>query len=68
VESQRKEIPFGGMKLAKWPSWLLEGKPSPTGRFTCTTYRPWPKDAELLKSGLLGPVVIQTAAKIRFQS
>ena len=56
------------MKLAKWPSWLLEGKPSPTGRFTFTTYRAWPKDAELLKSGLLGPVMIQAAAEITFRS
>jgi len=57
--------PFGGMMLKNWPAWLLKGKPSPTGRFTFTTYLPWAKDAELLRSGLLGPVTIYAAAKIR---
>jgi hypothetical protein len=59
------ESPFGGTMLKQWPSWLLAGKPSPTGRFTFTTYRPWAKDAELLKSGLLGPVMLRVAAKIK---
>jgi hypothetical protein len=63
-----EESPFGGTKLKKWPAWLLEGKPSPTGRFTFTTCRPWPKDAELLKSGLLGPVMLYVAAEITFRS
>ena len=25
--------------LKKWPAWLEQGKPSPTGRFTFTTWR-----------------------------
>jgi hypothetical protein len=44
----------GGLK--KWPSWLLEGKPSPTGRLTFATWKHWNKDDPLLESGLLGPV------------
>jgi hypothetical protein len=60
------ESPFGGAMLKEWPAWLLEDKPSPTGRFTFTTYRPWAKDAELLKSGLLGPVSLRAAAKVTF--
>jgi hypothetical protein len=42
--------------LRRWPDWLQQGKPSPTGRQTFTTWRLWKKDDALLKSGLLGPV------------
>jgi hypothetical protein len=47
--------------LAKWPQWLLDGKPSPTGRLTFTTWHHWTKDSQLLQSGLLGPVTLRTA-------
>jgi hypothetical protein len=47
--------------LKDWPQWLLEGKPSPTGRYTFTTWRLWKKDDPLSESGLLGPVVLRTA-------
>jgi hypothetical protein len=43
-------------QLQSWPKWLLEGKPSPTGRHTFATYRVWKKDSPLQESGLLGPV------------
>jgi len=46
--------------LKKWPQWLEDGKPSPTGRFTFTSWRLWKKDQPLQESGLLGPVTIQT--------
>jgi hypothetical protein len=42
--------------LRAWPDWLEQGKPSPTGRQTFTTWRLWKKGDALLKSGLLGPV------------
>ncbi len=42
--------------LRRWPDWLLEGRRSPTGRFTFTTWRLWRKEDELQPSGLLGPV------------
>jgi hypothetical protein len=45
--------------LKSWPQWLLDGKPSPTGRHTFATWRHWDKDDALLPSGLLGPVTIQ---------
>lgn len=45
-----------GKRLKDWPQWLLDGKPSPTGRFTFTTWHHWTKDDALLESGLLGPV------------
>jgi hypothetical protein len=42
--------------LRAWPDWLQQGKPSPTGRQTFTSWRLWKKGDGLLKSGLLGPV------------
>ena len=42
--------------LREWPKWLQEGKPSPTGRHTFTTWRLWKKGDALLESGLIGPV------------
>ena len=41
------------------PQWVKDGKPSPTGRHTFTTWKHWDKDDELLPSGLLGPVLIR---------
>ncbi|MCL4401223.1 MAG: hypothetical protein M1436_00975 [Acidobacteria bacterium] len=43
-------------RLVRWPDWVLEGKSSPTGRYTFTHIRPYKKDSPLLVSGLLGPV------------
>lgn len=48
-------------ELKARPSWLLEGKPSPTGRLTFTTWHHWTKDSSLLPSGLLGPVALRPA-------
>ena len=50
--------------LKKWPQWLEEGKPSPTGRHTFTSWRLWKKDSPLQESGLLGPVTISAARQI----
>jgi hypothetical protein len=44
--------------IKSFPNWLTSGKPSPTGRYTFTTWRLWKKDAPLVPSGLLGPVCI----------
>ena len=38
------------------PRRVFEGKPSPTGRHTFTTWRLWKKNEQLLPSGLIGPV------------
>ena len=54
--------------LKAWPQWLLEGKPSPSGRYTFTSWRLWKKDAPLQESGLLGPVTLQTAAMLSIRS
>ena len=46
--------------LKEIPAWVKEGKPSPTGRHTFTTWKHWDKNDELLPSGLLGPVLLRT--------
>lgn len=60
--------PFPGspplQALKRWPQWLLDGKPSPTGRFTFAIIKVWPKDAPLLKSGLIGPVTLLAEANL----
>ena len=48
-----------GSRLKEWPQWLLDGKPSPTGRFTFTTWHHWHKDDALVPSGLFGPVQVR---------
>ena len=53
--------------LKSWPQWLQEGKPSPTGRHTFTTWRLWKKDSPLQPSGLLGPVTLQAAIETAVQ-
>ena len=50
--------------LKSWPQWLLEGKPSPTGRYTFGSWKLWKKDDPLQESGLLGPVTLCQARRI----
>lgn len=38
------------------PQWVKDGRTSPTGRHTFTTWKHWTKTDKLLPSGLLGPV------------
>jgi hypothetical protein len=52
---------WDGKQLKAWPQWLLDGKPSPTGRLTFTTWHHWTKDSPLLESGLIGPMTLRTA-------
>ena len=59
-DSQRN--PDGTLKA--WPQWVVEGKPSPTGRFTFTSWRLWKKESPLVDSGLLGPVSLHSAAQV----
>ena len=46
--------------LKSWPQWLQAGQPSPTGRFTFTSWELWKKTDPLVESGLLGPVRLLT--------
>jgi hypothetical protein len=50
--------------LKRWPEWLQAGQPSPTGRFTFTTWRLWKKDSPLQASGLIGPVVLRHSVRM----
>jgi hypothetical protein len=51
--------------LRAWPKWVLEGKSSPTGRHTFTSWRLWHKNDPLQPSGLLGPVRIVSGKVMR---
>ena len=55
---------WNGKQLVAWPQWVLDGKPSPTGRLTFTTWHHWTKDSPLLESGLLGPVQLRTLVNV----
>jgi hypothetical protein len=48
----------GSEVLARYPQWLLDNKPRPTGRHAFTVWKHWTKDDPLMESGLLGPVRI----------
>lgn len=50
--------------LKSWPAWLEEGKPSPTGRHTFTSWRLWKNTDPLAPSGLLGPVRIHATENV----
>jgi len=49
--------------LKSWPKWLQEGKPSPTGRYTFSSWKLWKKNDPLQESGLLGPVTLRQALR-----
>jgi hypothetical protein len=52
----------GSALPARWPDWLVQGQPRPSGRIAfCTRKDVYAKDDPLLPSGLLGPVRIQCA-------
>lgn len=56
-----------GRPLLEWPQWILEDKPSPTGRLTFATWKNWTRGSHLLESGLLGPVTLRLAEEFTLQ-
>ena len=50
--------------LKQWPQWLQAGQPSPTGRYTFTSWKLWKTDSPLVESGLLGPVKLRVAQSV----
>ena len=44
--------------LKSMPTFVIEGRPSPTGRKAFATWHHWYKDDKLRPSGILGPVLI----------
>jgi len=60
-----EQLPDDGQNtLESWPKWLLDGKPSPSGRVAFTTFRYFRKTEPLLPSGLLGPVTVKADSKV----
>ncbi|MDR1116032.1 MAG: DUF3395 domain-containing protein, partial [Tannerella sp.] len=57
---------WDGMHLKEMPQWVIDGKPSPTGRYTFTTWHHWRKDDRLLPSGLFGPVNIRQVKRVTY--
>ncbi len=55
---------WSGKSLKAWPKWFLDGKPSPTGRLTFTTWHHWTSKDAPLPSGMLGPVQLEAVAKL----
>jgi hypothetical protein len=51
--------------LKAWPKWVQDGKDSPSGRFTFTSWRLWKKGEAPVESGLIGPVTLRVAALVR---
>ena len=49
--------------LARYPQWLLDNQPRPTGRVAFPVWKHWTKDDPLMESGLLGPVRIVVKAR-----
>jgi hypothetical protein len=54
----------GGWALKEYPEWFKRGERSPTGRLTFATWRHYEKNAPLLSSGLLGPVLLRCEAEL----
>jgi hypothetical protein len=50
--------------LAEWPAWLRDGKPSPTGRLTFSTWQLWKKTDPVPASGLVGPVRLVPSTRL----
>ena len=53
--------------LKEWPQWVQEGKPSPTGRYTFTSWRLWKAGDPLQESGLIGPVTLRTVERVNIK-
>jgi hypothetical protein len=54
-----------GAGLQAWPKWLTDGTPRKSGRATFATWKYFTKDSPLLPSGLLGPVRVLAAQRVR---
>jgi hypothetical protein len=59
---------WNGKPLKRWPQWVLDSTPRPVkDRFTFTTWHHYSKDSPLSESGLLGPVVLRPAERIKVE-
>jgi len=56
---------WDGVHLARWPQWLVDGRPRPVReRVTFTTWKHHTRDSALQESGLLGPVLLRPAERM----
>lgn len=62
-----EDYEMDGMRIRRWPEWLVSDAQRKSGRSTFTTWKRWDKTAELLPSGLCGPVCIRSYAKVRLE-
>jgi hypothetical protein len=54
-----------GAYPVRWPDWLVNGTPRPSGRITfCTRKDVYAKDDPLLPSGLIGPVNLREVKRV----
>jgi len=54
---------WSGDALARWPDWLVAGRPRPEPRRVAfATWKHWRRHDELLESGLIGPVRLEYVA------
>jgi len=60
---------WNGKPLKRWPDWFIAGQPRPSAqRLTFTTWKHYTKDSPLRESGLLGPVMLRSAQRVRSDS
>jgi hypothetical protein len=58
-------LPDDGVKDGKFPEWLLTGAPRTSGRYTFCPVKYYDATSPLQKSGLVGPVTIQSLSSAR---
>jgi len=64
VENEYAKFGEKGARILELPGWYKQGKPKPAGgRVTFSTWQHFNKNAPLLESGLIGPVVIRNAVE-----
>ncbi len=66
-DSLPEDYEMNGNRISKWPDWLGSDVARESGRTTFTTWKHWSKTDELLPSGLCGPVVIRSYAKVKLK-
>lgn len=65
---QPEDCEWQGIHLKAWPQWFLDKTPRPSSkRTTFTTWRHYTRDTPLLESGLIGPVMLRSAARVTLE-
>jgi hypothetical protein len=65
-EQYPDDCEWNGKPLKRWPDWFVQGEPRPVQeRLTFTTWKHWTKDDTPLESGLMGPVRLVPAKRVR---